>query len=414
MALEKKMEKQQSTSASKRKTISFYKYRAIFRDNGDQTNFSNIVKFLKPHLDSNNYKVNIISFNNYNSSIETNQKDVYQNDYLEGVRFLSFKRLFPRKKILYQALEMVINIIRFIYSIIKYRPDVVYAYGDTPFFIASLSKLFLSYKIVYDKRGDYIDELGRIGTSKIKLRCLKKILDYSERRMAFSYVVADTYINDQNKNKIFPKYNYFDKNVFYYSEEEMLVKKAALNLSDKFVFVYTGSSSFYQMVEETVLFFSKFNKVYKDSHFIVITESKHNDFIRYFKKYNVPEDSYAVNSMSQKELCNLQMIADMAFLLREDLPLNRNSFPTKFAEYVASGIPVLSTEYVDTIVPMIKNNGLGEIIDLSKENPNIYKEIYERYFSNLKIKQVCADYSNEHLQWQKKSFDHFEQIDTII
>ena len=283
MELEEKMEKQQSISANKRKTISFYKYRAVFRENGDQTNFSNIVKFLMPHLDNNNYKVNIVSFNNFKNSIETNRKYIPQNEHLNGVYFLSFKRIFPRKKNIYQALEMFINIIRFLYSINKYRPDIVYVYGDTPLFIASLAKLFSSYKIVYDKRGDYIDELEKLGASKRKLGWLKKILAYSERKIEFTYVVSDTYKKDQNNSTIIPKYNYFDKNIFYYSEKEMLAKRAMLNLSNKFVFVYTGSSYHYQMVEETVLFFSKFNKVFKDSFFIVLTESDHNDFIKYFK-----------------------------------------------------------------------------------------------------------------------------------
>ncbi|MBT7087938.1 hypothetical protein HN928_03140 [bacterium] len=414
MELEEKMEKQQSISANKRKTISFYKYRAVFRENGDQTNFSNIVKFLMPHLDNNNYKVNIVSFNNFKNSIETNRKYIPQNEHLNGVYFLSFKRIFPRKKNIYQALEMFINIIRFLYSINKYRPDIVYVYGDTPLFIASLAKLFSSYKIVYDKRGDYIDELEKLGASKRKLGWLKKILAYSERKIEFTYVVSDTYKKDQNNSTIIPKYNYFDKNIFYYSEKEMLAKRAMLNLSNKFVFVYTGSSYHYQMVEETVLFFSKFNKVFKDSFFIVLTESDHNDFIKYFKKYNVSEGSYSVSSMTQKELCSIQMIADLAFLFRADLPLNRNSFPTKFAEYLANGIPVLTTEFIETIVPMIKNNGLGEIIDLSIDDTDIIYEIHKKYLSNLEVKQKCADYSNIHLQWQKKSFDHFKQIDAII
>jgi len=398
---------------NKQKTISFYKYRAFFRDNGDTTNFLNIVKFLKPYFDNDNYQVSIISFNNNNDSQINTTKCIQENDYLSNVKYSSYKRIFPRFKIIYQILELIVNIFRFIYTVFKYKPDIVYAYSDTPLFLSTISKVFFKYKIVYDKRGDYINEIKYKKESSMKIKLVELLLKYSEQKSVIIYTVSNTYTLNNNTINYLHKYNYFDKDTFYYNYEEMQLKKNSLNLDEKFIFVYSGSSSSYQMIEETVSFFSDFYNVYNNSYFIIASESNHSDFIKYFNLKKLPKGSYSINNMTQSELRDILMIADMAFLLREDLPLNHNSFPTKFAEYLACGVPVLTTKYIYTIVPMVTENELGEIIDLNNNMSHQIQYIYKKYHQNIAIKQHCADYSNETLQWQKKAFDHFKQIDSI-
>ena len=85
----------------------------------------------------------------------------------------------------------------------------------------------------------------------------------------------------------------------------------------------------------------------------------------------------------------VQIIADLAYLIRDDLKLNHHAFPTKFAEYLASGVPVITTPYIHTIAPMVKNNDLGEVIEpfkLGKNYDEIIDFIYKKYKNNYNLK----------------------------
>jgi glycosyltransferase involved in cell wall biosynthesis len=100
-------------------------------------------------------------------------------------------------------------------------------------------------------------------------------------------------------------------------------------------------------------------------------------------------------------------------LLREDLPLNHHSFPTKFAEYLASGVPVIMTPYIYSIAPMVTENHLGEVIDIKNDYSAEIENIYSKYRCNLLIKNHCSQFAREELMWQKKAKFIFDKIDKL-
>ena len=193
----------------------------------------------------------------------------------------------------------------------------------------------------------------------------------------------------------------------------MIKKKKELRLEDIFVFVYTGNTHYYQYLEGTVKFYSQFLEKYNDSFFIIITEHDSSKFISLLDKYNIPAANYLLKSLPQNEISDLQQVADMAFLLREDLPLNHHSFPTKFAEYLASGVPVLMTPYIYSIAPMVKENELGEVIEIKNDYSEEIEKIYLKYKNNLSIKDHCSRFASEELMWQNKAKFIFDIINKL-
>jgi glycosyltransferase involved in cell wall biosynthesis len=228
--------------------------------------------------------------------------------------------------------------------------------------------------------------------------------------LAFS--VSDSY-QLNSKIKFIPKYNYYDGEIFRYDEEQMLEMKKELKLDDKFIFVYTGNTHYYQYLEGTIKFYHQFHNKYKDSFFIVITEHDCFKFKELFNKYSIPETDYLITSLNQNKISELQQIADMGFLLRKDLPLNHHSFPTKFAEYLASGVPVLMTPFISTIAPMVRENDLGEVIEIKSDYSSEITRIYSKYKSNLELKEHCSKFAQSELMWQNKARFIFNQIQNI-
>ena len=138
------------------------------------------------------------------------------------------------------------------------------------------------------------------------------------------------------------------------------------------------------MIDKTIVFFGEFHKRHNDSFLIILTESPKSDFISYLNKFNISPANYLIKQLKQKDVNSIQMIADMAFLIRDDLILNHHSFPTKFAEYLASGVPVLTTLHIHTIAPMVRDYELGEIIDIKDNYRKEIDMIYDKYKTILK------------------------------
>lgn len=61
------------------------------------------------------------------------------------------------------------------------------------------------------------------------------------------------------------------------------------------------------------------------------------------------------------------MAADLAVLIREDHPLNEVACPTKFAEYVMCGLPVLITEGLGDLSELVQRKKLGIVMKDEKD-----------------------------------------------
>ena len=258
-------------------------------------------------------------------------------------------------------------------------------------------------------RGDALNELKVQGASTYYLKAFEKLYKYSLKAVDLIFTVSLKH-NFSGSTPVIPKFNYYDGNLFYYDEAEAVKKKKELELEDKFVFVYTGNAHYYQYIEGTVFFFSQFYKYYPDSFLLIITEYEDEKFTSFLTKFDVPAARYTIISLAHDKVSGIQQIADMSLLLREDLPLNHNSYPTKFAEYLASGVPVLTTPHIHSIAPFVTKNRLGEVVEIQEDYSAVIDGIYKNYFNNYEKKKHCSKFAKEELMWQKKAGDIFNSI----
>lgn len=395
---------------SNNKKILFLSFSPLFSKGGHSKNFLNVIKHIGPEITKNNCAAYIITYNNNRNEKAENLNIISKTDFLKPYRIKILKRFFPSGKAVFQAAELILNRVRTALNIIKYRPDVIYSYAEKPLYITFPFKKIFKFKLIYDNRGDILDEHKARGASERYVSALSKIHAKAINSADLVFSVSGSYTLVP-KSKFVPKYNYYDGEIFRYDESLMINKKKELQLEDKFVFVYTGNTHYYQYLEGTVKFFSQFHEKHSDSFFIIITEHDSSKFISLLDKYKIPAENYLLKSLPQKEISDLQQVADMAFLMREDLPLNHHSFPTKFAEYLASGVPVIMTPYIYSIAPMVIENKLGEVIEIKNDYSAEIEKIYSKYKSNYLIKKHCSQFAQEELMWQKKSKFIFDMLD---
>lgn len=118
--------------------------------------------------------------------------------------------------------------------------------------------------------------------------------------------------------------------------------RRALGVADRFVFVYCGSDRPYQCIDKMAELYRRLSGVREDVFLLVLTS--HVESIR---KVLVAADvnlaSVRVISGTHEEVSRYLVAADCGFLLRERCEINEVAAPTKFAEYLMCGVPVIFT-----------------------------------------------------------------------
>lgn len=86
------------------------------------------------------------------------------------------------------------------------------------------------------------------------------------------------------------------------------------------------------------------------------------EFTRRLDEAGIPPRLYAVESHPHDDIAGIAAAADVGFLLRDDSIVNRVSSPTKFAEYLAVGVPVVLTSSVSDFAELARSEDVGVVV----------------------------------------------------
>ncbi|WP_417796097.1 hypothetical protein [Terasakiella pusilla] len=249
---------------------------------------------------------------------------------------------------------------RLIENLLKDRAGEFFAiHARTDYSAAVLSRLShkVQLPIIWDCRGDsgaeFEAKYKNAAVWKKPLIAYRKSQIEKERISAGKACKAAIFVSNplKLKNEAFLENKVCEvipcaasKNTFFFKAALRYKKREELGLkSDDVLYIYSGGMSFYQCFPETVQKFQDILQQNKNAKLLVLTPSMeaarpHLDML--------PENSWMMYCASINEVNEYLNAADIAFMLRHDIELNRVASPTKFAEYALSGLPVIMTRAV--------------------------------------------------------------------
>ena len=137
-----------------------------------------------------------------------------------------------------------------------------------------------------------------------------------------------------------------------------------LHLHEEFVLGYSGSLRRYQSVGEMILATRTLIEKGLNVHLIMITPEVVQG--RQLLQESLPTGSYSIISAIHYEVAKWLNAADAGWLLRESNPVNKVAAPTKFAEYLLCGLPVIMTAEIGDYSALALRERLGVVLkDLS-------------------------------------------------
>jgi len=267
-------------------------------------------------------------------------------------------------------------------------------------YIASLVGLYLknrfNTKFIFDMRGFWADERfdGNIWNNKNILHNI--IFKYFKNKEKSFLINADYTIslttnakkeillwkhipNQPVKIEVIPCC--VDQEVFSISKinhENLIELKEELKITNEdFVLSYLGSIGTWYMLDEMLLFFKQLLKKKPTAKFLFITTEPKELIIKSAGKHEIPIDRIIVQKASREEVPVLLSLSKLSIFFIKPVFSKKASSPTKFAEVLSMGIPVICNSKIGDIDSTIEQTGCGALID------NFSNDEYDRVINNM-------------------------------
>ena len=151
--------------------------------------------------------------------------------------------------------------------------------------------------------------------------------------------------------------------------------KHELGLAGRQVVVYAGSTAGFYLFDEMVRFAAAAWRADPSTYFLVLTQRDVNKVEVQIAAGGLPAESFSVRSVPPEDVARHLLAADMAVSFIPPTYSKQASSPTKIAEYLACGVPVVATAGVGDIDEQI-TDGVGVLIDTCSDQA--YAEALER------------------------------------
>jgi glycosyltransferase involved in cell wall biosynthesis len=239
----------------------------------------------------------------------------------------------------------------------------------------NLSK-FNNVKFIFSPRGEYAEELlylnGKGDLSEEKKledpqylsikRIERQNIIHADKIVAVSRAHKLHLMGEYNlpSDKIFVIPLLADDELFKRRQMERKKMRKFLGVQKKIVFVFCGSLHRWQMIQESIEIFRLLLYFRRDIHFLLLTKKACSAKAMFS---DLPEGTYSVISSPFEEVGKYLEASDLGLLLRENHVVNRVASPTKFAEYLLCGLPVVISPWVGDFSELVEAHRLGLVIN---------------------------------------------------
>ena len=270
-----------------------------------------------------------------------------------------------------------------IFIIFKERPGVVQGRSYVASLIAWFLKRIFGLKFIFDMRGFWAEERveGKIWKSKNRISRLVKIIERFFLKDADEIVVLTS-----KAKSIIKDWGYGIENVsvipscvdtgrFKFFEESRIELRNRYGLIDSFIFVHTGSLEYWYMKDKMLDYFKACLEIFQKAHFLILSHDVHDKIKKLILDRRLDLKYFTILSCPFDDMSKYLSMADAGIFFITPVFSKLASSPTKFAEYLSCGLPVISNSGVGDVEEYVTNNDTGVIVRGFNENE--YRESFE-------------------------------------
>jgi glycosyltransferase involved in cell wall biosynthesis len=268
-----------------------------------------------------------------------------------------------------------------------------------------LKRFYPRVKIIYDIRGagaeEYINHYRKESESissdveSSYRRILNEeisLLDLCDKAFCVSRKLREYFLSKKqfplNKFEIVPCCA--DEQLFFYDDAVRNSIRSELGIADdRLVLLYSGGLDRPWQIPDFV--FDVFANLYKrDEKIFLICLTPHQEIVDKFAlKHHISELDIWTSYIGYHDINRYLNAADIGLLFREDTPTNNVASPTKFAEYLMAGLPVLISRGIGDLSGFVSEHPeVGLVVD--HESGSLVDDIFDHLQNRVIRKNTIA------------------------
>lgn len=311
------------------------------------------------------------------------------------------------------------------FLILKKKINVIHARASIPAIIGLLTSKIFSIRFVYDRRGtmvgDFVDDVNE--ENIFKYRIFAKLLDKLEQKIllsadaviVLSEIMADILkksgLNKDGKKSIavIPCCVDLTKFNINLNRDEDLLKK--YGLENKFIFIYLGSLGTCYKFDEMLNFFRVAKRQIDNAHFLILTQTDRRLAEEPIARSNLNLIDFTILSVEPEDVSKYIALSNIALIFIKQTFSNLASCPTKVAECLACGIPVIVNSMMGDIEAIVNENRIGIVVENFSESEYKIKikECLEIIGQSRDLAQRCFQAASEKLSL-KMGIDRYREV----
>jgi glycosyltransferase involved in cell wall biosynthesis len=135
-----------------------------------------------------------------------------------------------------------------------------------------------------------------------------------------------------------------------------------LNVADRRVFVYVGALGGWYLTEEMAEFLAAAHRHDAKTFSLILTQGEPETVARLFRERGIGEGDYFIGRATPKDIPRYLKAADVGLSFIKPCYSKLSSSPTKIAEYLASGLPVICNAGIGDLDEQIETDKVGVMI----------------------------------------------------
>lgn len=265
-----------------------------------------------------------------------------------------------------------------VFLILKNKIDIIHARSNEPAIIAFLISKVTRVKVIYDRRGmmgeDYTDD----ATTSFKIKrggFIYRLLDRLEKRIMIDsdaiVVLTDRIYRHVIQDKDFSARKgaihvipcCVNLDVFYRFRKNNSRLLSDLGLENKFIINYTGSLCDLHSFPEMLNFFKTAKDVIPNAHFMFLTMVEEALLLARIEPSGLDIEDFTIISASPLRVNEYLSICDASIMFFKPTFIRLAASPTKLAECLASGLPVIINKGIGDTEALIEKNTVGVVVE---------------------------------------------------
>lgn len=153
-----------------------------------------------------------------------------------------------------------------------------------------------------------------------------------------------------------------DLELFSFSQEQRARRRDELGVADRFVVVYSGSIDGWYLTESMADFFVTMRKSTTNAHLLWLTPTRHERLHQLMKARGLGASDYTVLASKPHDMPSYLSAADAGLAFIKPCFSKLASSPTKYAEYLGCGLPLIINQGVGDSDILITREKVGALV----------------------------------------------------